>query len=267
MELSGKIAVVTGAGQGMGRGFALALAGEGADVAVLDVSAERAAGTVAELERIGRRALAVSCDVSNGEAVSAAFARVLDTFGTVDILVNNAGIVYTTMVEDMSEAEWRRVIDVNLTGVFLCCRAVIPTMQARRSGKIVNIASLAGKRMGFFSGAHYAASKAGVLGFTRQLAFELAPFKINVNALCPAGTLTPTFESHAGELREERLRQIPLGRFTTPEDQAQALLFLVSEQASMITGTSLDVDGGFSLGWIDVETYRRSRKAAHGLGP
>lgn len=260
MEFAGKVAIVTGAGGGMGRTFALRLAQEGADVVVIDRNPQGAQEVATAVEKLGRRGLGVAIDVSDGEAVRTAIDQALESFGTIDVLVNNAGIVYTTMVEDMAESEWRRVVDVNLTGVFLCCQAVLPTMIAKQAGKIVNVASLAGKRMGFFSGAHYAASKAGVLTLTRQLAFEVAPFKINVNALCPAGVFTPTFESLTPELLEERLRQIPLGRFTTPDDQANALLFLASDRAAMITGTSLDVDGGFSLGWIDVATYRNARK-------
>ncbi len=178
MEHAGKIALVTGAGDGIGRAIAVALAREGADVAINDVVEAAAEGVAAEIRAIGRRALAVVGDVSHGEAVAAIFGRTAERLGPIDILINNAGIGFRRLAEDITEAEWRRVIDVNLTGVFLCSKAAIAVMKPRRQGHIVNIASIAGKRISLHGAVHYTAAKAGVIGLTRHLAYELGPFGI-----------------------------------------------------------------------------------------
>jgi NAD(P)-dependent dehydrogenase (short-subunit alcohol dehydrogenase family) len=182
-------------------------------------------------------------------------------FGAIDILVNNAGIGDGFMVEDMTYEIWRRTIDINLNAVFLCCKAAMPAMQKKKHGKIVNIASVAAKKISFHGGAHYTASKAGLLGFTRHLAYELAPYGINVNAICPGATLTPLLRSRAtpAQIEEEALR-FPVGRLCEPEDIADAVLFLCSKRAKMIVGQALDVDAGELLAWTDFESYRRSRK-------
>lgn len=263
MEFRGKIGLVTGAGQGIGKAIALAFAREGADVVCNDLFLQLAEDTANELRAIGPKALTIQANVAIEKEVEAMVAGIVDEWGGIDILVNNAGIGRPMMVEDMDKAEWDRIIDVNLGGVFNCSRAVIPVMKARGGGKIINIASLAGKTMSYHGGADYTASKAAVLGFTRHLAFELGPYKINVNAICPGVTMTPLVEkSSTPEMRESVRNRTPLRDIVKPEDIANAVIFLASEKARMITGSTIDVDGGISLGLQDWETYVRTRKEA-----
>ncbi len=261
MEQHGKVALVTGAGQGIGRACALGLAREGADIAVNDLREERARQVADEIRALGRRALVVAADVADEAEVQAVVARVVAELGGLDLLVNNAGFGRPLLVEDMSHAEWDRIVDVNLGGTFNCARAAIRPMRARGGGRIVNISSLAGKRMSYFGAADYTASKAGVLGFTRHLAFELARDRITVNAVCPGLTVTPLVESAArpGEL-EMLATRVPLGRLVRPEHIAGAVLFYCSPRADMVTGTSLDVDGGISLGMQDMDAYFAARR-------
>jgi NAD(P)-dependent dehydrogenase (short-subunit alcohol dehydrogenase family) len=245
MDLSGKIAVVTGAGGGgggQGSAIALALAREGADIAVNDINLEYARATAAEVKALGRRALPVKADVSNENDVNKMVARVVERWGGIDILVNNAGFGEAILVEDMTAAEWRRTIGVNLDGVFFCSRAVIPTMKARGGGRIINIASPAGKAMTVNGCAGYTAAKAGVMGFTRHLAFELGPYKITVNSICPGMIIGYGRGEHGpppDAIKNITTRSL-LGEAATPEDTASAVLFLVSHAARLITGTNLD---------------------------
>ena len=220
-ELSGRVAIVTGAGVGIGAGIAVALAEAGAAVAVADVDVATAASTARGIEGKGGRALAVRVDVSDAGQVRDMVERTAEAFGSVDILVNNAGIATTQLVEDLDEIAWRRVLEVNLTGAFLCSKAVLPLMREKGWGRIVNIASVAAKRISFTGAASYTASKAGLLGFTRHLAYEVAALGINVNAICPGPTLTAMYERNADEeTRRERVAMVPKGRFLTPDDPA-----------------------------------------------
>jgi NAD(P)-dependent dehydrogenase (short-subunit alcohol dehydrogenase family) len=261
MELEGQVALVTGAAQGIGEAIALALAAEGADVVVNDVSEDRAQAAAARVRERGRRALPWVADVSSGPAVEAMVEAAVREFGRLDVLVNNAGIGQRLMAEDISEADWRRVIDVNLTGVFLCSRAAIHVMKPRRRGHIVNVASIAGKRISIHGAAHYTAAKAGVIALTRHLAYELGPFDIRVNAICPGETATPLI-ARIGDpaILDSTRRLIPLGRVATPQDQADAVLMLLSDRARYVTGVALDVDGGMLLGWMDNDTYEQRRR-------
>jgi len=267
MELEGKIALVTGSARGIGRGVAIALAQNGADVVVNYVRNEaEARKAVEEIQKLGRRSFAVKADVSKSSEVKALFKETLDKFGTLDILVNNAGQGMAAMVEDISEEEWNYILNLNLNGVFLCCKEAIPIMKAKRKGKIVTISSVAGIRMAHLSGAHYTAAKYAVNGFTRHLAYELAPYGINVNAVCPGLVLTPLVTDSTPASYLEKVRQtIPAGRISTPEDQANAVLFLVSEKSSMIVGETLVVDGGSLLGWQPNDVYERGKKKAFAL--
>lgn len=257
MELEGKVALVTGGGRGIGRSICLCLGQAGADVAVNYLRDEGAAWEVAsQIEALGKKAIVVQGDVSKGDEVSAMFSRVEKEMGEVDILVNNAGIVTMSMVEDMKEEEWRRVIDVNLTGVFLCCKAALGPMKRKMFGRIINIASTAAKRISYGGGAHYTASKAGVIAFTKHLAYELAAYGVTVNALCLGTTLTSAImEKTTPQQREERVKLIPLGRFLTPEEHAGVIVFLASSVAAGITGQAIDSDGGSLLGWMDFRSY------------
>ncbi len=261
IDLSGQVAIVTGAGRGIGRSIGQTLAQHGARVAVVDLDLEAAASAAKEITDTYGEAIPVQVDVSDSTSVKAMVDRCLAEWDTVDILVNNAGIATTHMIEDMSESDWRRVIDVNLTGPFLCCKAVLPVMRANGYGKIVNISSVASKRISYNAGANYTAAKEGLLGFTRHLAYEVASYGINVNAICPGPTLTPMMSEVATpETLRARKKSVPRGRLSTPEDQANAVLFLVSDLAGHICGVALDVDGGSLLGWYDVETYRVKRR-------
>jgi NAD(P)-dependent dehydrogenase (short-subunit alcohol dehydrogenase family) len=241
--------------------IALTLARHGARVISADIDQARATGVATEIRAHGGESIAVDVDVTNAANVQAMVDRCVAEWGKVDILVNNAGIATTHTVEEMPEADWRRVLDVNLTGPFLCCKAVVPVMRKNGGGKIVNLSSIGGRRISYNGGANYTASKAGLLAFTRHLAFEVAPFGINVNAICPGPTLSPMMDRIATPETVEQIRKsVPRGRLSTPEDQAAAVLFLVSQLADFICGVALDVDGGFLLGWYDNETYQARRK-------
>jgi NAD(P)-dependent dehydrogenase (short-subunit alcohol dehydrogenase family) len=260
-ELSGRVAIVTGAGAGIGAGIALALAEAGAAVVVADIDEATAVSTARALENKGARALAVAVDVSEGAQVRNMVQQAAAALGPADILVNNAGIATTQLVEDLDEIAWRRVLDVNLTGPFLCAKAVLPAMRERGWGRIVNIASVAARRISFTAAASYTASKDGLLGFTRHLAYEVAPHGINVNAICPGPTLTAMYERNADEeTRRERVAMVPQGRFLTPEDLGHVAVFLCSEAAGPLCGVAIDVDGGSLLGWMPWEKYMAKRR-------
>jgi len=258
-EFIDRIALVTGAGSGMGKSVALSFAREGAHIVVNDVDLERANGVAREVREMGGKALAVRGDVSRAEEVADMLDRAVKEFGTVHILINSAGALGPSLfLEDTPEEDFDRVMDINVKGVFLCCKAATPTMKKNGYGKIVNVASTAAKRIASGAGGEYAASKAAVLSLTRTLGFELAPFGINVNAVCPGRTLTGMVVETAEH--KERLKKIPIGRYATAEDQAHAIMFLCSDMASYIVGQAVDVDGGILLGWSDYETYAAGHK-------
>jgi len=261
MEFKDKVALITGSGKGIGKAIARKFVEEGASICINDIDITEAEKTSEELKKIGGKTFAIQADVSDEEDVKKMFDHLFDQFGTIDILVNNAGIGQALMVEDMTYDIWKKVIDVNLNAVFLCCKAVIPTMQEKKYGRIVNIASVAAKKISYHGGAHYTASKAGLLGFTRHLAYELAPYGINVNAICPGATLTPLLKALTTEAQlEAELHRFPIGKFCEPEDIADAVLFLCSERSKMMTGQALDVDAGELLAWTDVKSYTKYRK-------
>ena len=265
MELLGKTALVTGAGRGMGKAIALTFAREGADVAVNDVNLDTAEVTASEVNALGRRAMAFGADVSKLDEVNEMVDRIIGEWGGVDILVNNAGIGNARMVEDMTETEWRHVMGVNLDGTFYCSKAVLETMKSRGGGKIVNISSLAARKISLGSCAAYTASKSGILGFTRQLAFEVGPYKINVNAICPGLTLTPKVTEPPERIRE-MMNNMPLKDICKPEDIAETTLFLASERSKMVTGIAVDVDAGEFVVSQDWEGYVKRRKDAFAKG-
>ncbi|MFC1820547.1 SDR family NAD(P)-dependent oxidoreductase, partial [Thermodesulfobacteriota bacterium] len=197
MELEGKVALVTGAGDGIGKGIALTFAKEGAEVAVNDLHLDKVQNTAAEISELGRKTLAIKADVSVQKEVNRMVERVIDEFGGIDILVNNAGGGNRLLMEDMTAEDWHYVLGVNLDGPFFCPKAVLDTMKQRGGGKIINISSLAAKVMSIGCCVGYTASKSGLLGFTRHLAFEVGPYKINVNTICPGATLTPKIQTNS----------------------------------------------------------------------
>lgn len=242
----GKVCIVTGSGRGIGRAIALAFAQEGADVTVnVSRNMDQANEVVEEIEKMGRRAIAVKADVSVREDAVALVKATIDAFGKVDILVNNAGIARPALLNKMTEEEWDKVIEVDLKGVFNCIQAVIPYMIKQRYGKIINISSTSAL-IGFTGNANYAAAKAGCEALTKTAAKEFAKYGIYVNCVAPG--LIETEMSKAirenPKLKQKYLSWTLLGRFGKPEEVAAAVLFLASDKASYITGQTLYVDGG-----------------------
>jgi 3-oxoacyl-[acyl-carrier protein] reductase len=244
-RLSDRVAIITGASRGIGRAVALALAAEGAKVVVNYASSSDAAQqVVTAITDAGGSAIALQADVSKLEQVDALFNETLEKFGRVDVLVNNAGITRDTLLLRMKPEDWQAVIDLNLTGVFLCTRAVSKLMLKQRSGRIINIASVSGQ-MGNPGQANYSAAKAGVIGFTKTVAKELASRGITVNAVAPGFIATDM----TSELKsEEILKYIPLGRYGEPEEVAGMVRFLAADSAAAyITGQVFNVDGGMVM--------------------
>jgi NAD(P)-dependent dehydrogenase (short-subunit alcohol dehydrogenase family) len=252
--LRDKVAIVTGAGQGIGRAIALRLAEEGADLVIADLNTRTASAVAAAVEGLGRRAAPVHVDVAAAEDRRALVGAALSAFGRIDILVNNAGIIRVTGPLDISEEEWDLVQAVNVKGTYFTCQAVLPHLLERGRGRIVNIASIAAKA-GSIAWIHYNVSKAGVVALTRSLAMAYGKRGITVNCVCPGIVETDMWakiEREAGsvlglgpgELTQTRLRTIALGRLEKPEDVADAVAFLCSDDARYVTGQAINVDGG-----------------------
>jgi 2-deoxy-D-gluconate 3-dehydrogenase len=244
--LTGRIAVVTGAGRGIGRALALGLAGAGAAIVVAEQNEERAAATTTTIATAGGTAVAAPCDVADRHSVDTMVAKAMDQFGQVDILVNNAGVTSTYHVLDLPEAEWDRVLNVNLKGVFLCSQAIGRVMATAGSGVIINISSQLGDVVRP-NKAHYVSAKGGVKQLTKALAVDLAPHGIRVNAVAPGPIETELAAPLLSDpvQRAAFLERLPLGRLGQPNDLVGAVLFLASEAAAFITGTTLYVDGGY----------------------
>lgn len=242
----GKVAVVTGAARGIGQEISKRLAQEGADVALCDLQAEWLAETAGIVEGLGRKALSLAVDVGDSEAVNACINEVIKVFGKVDIMVNNAGITKDTLLVRMSDDDWDAVLRVNLKGTFLFSRAVAKHMMKQRSGAIINIASISGV-IGTAGQANYAASKAGVIALTKSTANELAARGVRANAIAPGFISSKMTDALSEDVRKQYLSRIPLGRFGTVEDIANAVVFLASEQSSYMTGQTLHVNGGMVM--------------------
>jgi 3-oxoacyl-[acyl-carrier protein] reductase len=257
MLLENRVAIVTGGAKGIGRGIALKFAAEGCDVVVNARHIESARDVASEIKASGRRALAIKADVSRSDEVAAMVARTIKEFGKIDILVNNAGgtgLAADSAIEDTSEEDWDRIVDINLKGQFLCCRAVVPYMKKNKYGKIINVSSM-GAIQPPAPIVHYHAAKGGVLSMTRNLAFELAPFNITVNAILPGPIKSEFFtgmlaamSKKEGEAFFRMLgKRVPLGRMGTPEEVAGVALFLASELSSYVTGDAINCGGGLPL--------------------
>jgi 3-oxoacyl-[acyl-carrier protein] reductase len=247
MSLEGSVALITGGGQGIGRAIALALAEAGADVAVSDLQGDRAEGVAKEISQLGREALALRTDVSRSSEVEEMVKAAQKRWGRLDILVNNAGLTRDGLLLRMKEEDWDLVLSVNLKGTFLCTKEVLSIMSKQRSGRIVNIASVVGVT-GNVGQANYAASKAAVIGFTKTTAREYAGRGITANAVAPGFIDTMMTRGLSDETKQKLLQQIPLGRLGSPEEVAGVVRFLVSKEASYITGQVIHVNGGMWMG-------------------
>ncbi|MFC1930001.1 3-oxoacyl-[acyl-carrier-protein] reductase [Chloroflexota bacterium] len=244
MNLSNKVAIVTGSGRGIGREIALKLAEAGANVVVNDIGdMDNLESVVEEIKKMKRDSLAIIADVSSSEDVNRLIETTIATYGRVDIQVNNAGITRDQLLLRMSDEDWDNVLRVNLRSVFLCTRAVLRHMIKQRSGRIISIASIVGI-IGNPGQANYASAKAGIIGFTRSIAKEVASRSITVNAIAPGFIDTPMTQKLDDKQRDELKQRIPVGYIGSPRDVAEAVAFLASEEAKYITGQVLGVDGG-----------------------
>jgi len=246
MILKDNNALITGAAQGIGKQIALGMAKEGANVAVADVDIEKAETTAQEIKALGVKCLAIKLDVSKQNEVKSAFESFIKEFGRLDILVNNAGITKDALILRMKDEDWDAVMDVNLKGTFLCCREAVKLMVKQQNGKIINISSVVA-----FTGnpgqVNYSASKAGIVGLTKTIAKEYASRGIRINAVAPGFIQTAMTEVIPEKIKEEMKESIPLGCFGTPEDVANAVVFLASKKADYITGQVLHINGGMYM--------------------
>ena len=243
MVLKNKVSVITGGAKGIGKAIALKFAQEGSDIAICDVNAEALEISKKELEALGRTVLTDTVDVTNPENVQSFIQKVLDKFGRIDILINNAGITRDGLLVRMNTSDWDAVLNVNLKGTFICTKAVAKPMMKQRLGKIVNIASIIGL-IGNAGQANYAASKGGVIAFTKSAAKELASRNINVNAIAPGFIKTDMTDKLSEDVKQAIMKQVPLGKWGSAGDVADVALFLVSDASAYITGQVIQVDGG-----------------------
>ena len=247
MELENTVAIITGSGNGLGMGIAKKMFAEGASLALWDIDFESVNRLAFELDHSGQRVLPLKVDITDESGVQSAAATTVDKFGHIDVLVNNAGISRHKPLEETTLEIWDAVIKVNLTGTFICCKAVAPVMKKQEFGKIVNIASLGGRTGRPGVGVNYAASKGGVIGLTKLLAKELGPSNIYVNAICPGPILTDQTKQYPREVFDTWNAGRAVPKDGLPEDIGDAVVFLASRRSNWITGVSLDVNGGIFI--------------------
>ena len=245
-NFKGKFGIVTGAASGIGRATAIHLAQAGAGLSLVDLAGEQLSVLASEIEKANLLSpLALTANVSSEVDVEEFAKATLAAFGRIDFLVTSAGVLRRTAFQEILPDEWDLVLAVNLRGTYLCCKAVVPTMIKQGAGAIVNVASLAGRSVSVLGGAHYTASKHGVIGLSRHIARELGPYGIRVNAFCPGGTLTPMVqEATPPEEMEATAAKWPLRRWAAPEEQARVIAFLLSDESSFMTGAAVDSNGG-----------------------
>jgi 3-oxoacyl-[acyl-carrier protein] reductase len=243
LKLAGKLSVVTGAAQGIGREIALLFAREGADVAIVDRNKKSGEDVAKQIRSLGRRSISIGADLGEEDQIEEGFRNISRELGPVDILVNNAGIDTTSLVVDMPTSLWDEMFRINLRSVFLCTRAVLPAMIEKRSGRIINVASQLAYK-GAREMAHYAAAKAGVIGFTRSLAYEVAEHGITVNSIAPGPIDTELFRNLPEEWRKRKLAELPIGRAGRVEEIAPTALLLASEEGAYYLGATLNPNGG-----------------------
>ncbi len=243
-DLKDKVVIVTGSGRGIGKGIATAFAEVGSKVVISDIDAETAANTAKEIAGMGVETLSAVCDVSNREQVDKLINATVEKFGKIDVVVNNAGITMDGLFIRMKQEQWQKVIDINLTGTFNVTHAAVNVMRKVKSGCIINISSV--NALGAPGQANYSATKAGVIGFTKALAKEIAGMGIRVNAIAPGFIETPMTAKIPEKLAEEMIKAIPIGRIGQPVDIAKPILFLASDMASYVTGEILNVNGGLN---------------------
>ena len=248
MRLLDRVAIVTGGGNGIGQCCCIKLAEHGVRVIVADIDAIAAEKTVAEIENAGGSGRSFLADLAKVTEIRNMVAFTVQEYGGVQILINNAGLLHTTDIEDITETEWDTLCDVNLKAAFFACQAVIPHFKKNMYGRIVNISSLAGRNGGFTNGVAYSATKAGVIGLSRGLATRLAKYNINVNTVCPGTTRTNILDHLTPEKIKDLEMKIPLGRLGEVEDTANMVRYLCSDEASFITGATIDVNGGMYIG-------------------
>ncbi|MDD5688291.1 MAG: SDR family NAD(P)-dependent oxidoreductase [Elusimicrobia bacterium] len=240
-----KVVIVTGAAAGMGEAIAIAFAEKNAKVVACDLNLADVEKVAEKIKKSGNECIAVPSNVTKEPDIDSLVKTTLKHYKKIDILINNAGILFPTKIEHISEKEWDSVINVNLKGVFLCSKAVLPVMKKNKYGRIINMSSSAGKNISTLGGAHYTASKAGVLGFTRHCAKEYAEYNITINAVCPGLIDTEMVRKNVTTERlDNYIKSFPIHRLGTPEEVASLVLFLASDEASYITGCSLDINGG-----------------------